>query len=364
MKKSLLLIVALLMTLFTKSFSQTDINEPAFREGKPLVDISGQWFLAHQTVFNTQLLDNQFTLKRGYLTFKKDFNKTFSVRFTQDITLDQEGEDAGNVEMRLKYLYLKVNLLAFEWMKDAYLEIGMVHRPWFEFEEHINDYRVQGPLYLESFKVVNSADFGVNFITLLGGEMDETYQKTVSSSFPGRYGSISFGIFNGGGYHDLEFNNNKTLETRISLRPLPELLPGFQLSYHGAIGKGNDPAQPDYRLNHAYLSYESPKMILALQAQRGLGNSYGTFIGAYHEPYRHRGISLFGELYLYRKALSVVGNFARFEREINGWEPGHELMGGICYHFLNGQKFLIDLEEFKTADAHHYLLEAAIEIRF
>ena len=85
-------------------------------------NISGQWFLAYNNASEV----NQFILKRGYFTIKTKIDDTFSVRYTQDITLDQEGNDAGNVEIRLKYLYLKIKLDQFDLFKDSYLLTGFI----------------------------------------------------------------------------------------------------------------------------------------------------------------------------------------------------------------------------------------------
>jgi len=364
MKKWVLLAI-LLPSCCYFAFCQTDVNTPAFREGPNPVEISGQWFLAYQSKYlDKEQVDNLFTLKRGYLTFKKDFNRTFSVRFTQDITLDNEGEDAGNVEMRLKYLYLKVNLKDLSVFKNSYLVIGMIHTPWLDFEQHINDYRVQSPMFLETSHLLSSADFGVNMVTLLGGKIDESYRENVSSSYPGKYGSFTVGILNGGGYHAIEKNINKTIAARLSIRPFPATLPGLQLSLHGIYGKGNSEVSPEFNLMHTYISYESGRAIITAQAYRGLGNSYGTFMDFNDLPYKNQGASVFGELYLVKKRLSLIGSYGYFERMDIPEENNRRIVGGICYHFLNNQKILLDIDHFKSHSGTQTLFEAAMEIRF
>jgi hypothetical protein len=57
------------------------------------------------------------------------------VRYTQDITLDEEGEDSGNIELRLKYLYLKAKMNSFLFFTNSYVELGVVHTPWIDFEQ-------------------------------------------------------------------------------------------------------------------------------------------------------------------------------------------------------------------------------------
>jgi len=76
------------------------------------------------------------------------------------------------------------------------------------------------------------------------------------TDYPGRYGSFSLGIYNGGGYHAKEKNQNKVLEGRLTLRPLPAALPGLQLSYFGLVGKGNQAAEPHWNAHLGMVSYE------------------------------------------------------------------------------------------------------------
>ncbi len=84
-------------------------------------------------------------------------------------------------------------------------------------------------MFLDINKVVSSADFGLVFISYFGGEMSDSYKKKVNKSYAGRYGSMALGIFNGGGYHALEKNMNKSIEGRVTIRPLPDLIPGCRL---------------------------------------------------------------------------------------------------------------------------------------
>ena len=364
MKKWVLLAI-ILPAYAIGAFSQTDVNKPVQTEGTKPVGISGQWFLANQTKYeDNQLTDNLFTLKRGYVTFKKDFNTIFSVRYTQDITLDKEGSDAGNIEMRLKYLYLKVNLKDLSIFQKSYLEIGMVHRPWLDFEQHVNDYRVQGKMFLEKGNLLNSADFGLTFVTLLGGKIDESYRNSVSTSYPGKYGSFSVAVLNGGGYHAIEQTNNKTVEARLSLRPFPSVVPGLQFSLHGIYGKGNSEFNPDFNLRHLSLSYESARAIIVAQAFRALGNSYGSFLDIENKPYETTGASLFGELFLVKKKLSVIGSYDISKLRENQDEFDTRMIGGVCYHFLNNQKLLFDVDHIISPTGNSTVMEIALEIRF
>lgn len=86
-----------------------------------------------------------------------------SVRYTQDITNDSDGGDIGNVEMRLKYLYLMLKLKKIEALQNTYFEFGMVHRPWLDFEQELNAYRVQGKMFVDRYDITSSAGFGITY---------------------------------------------------------------------------------------------------------------------------------------------------------------------------------------------------------
>lgn len=214
-----------------------------------------EWFLANRFGEKNNEPFNEFTLKRGYINIKKGISKNVSGRITTDITVDEEGDGEGDIELRLKYLYLKYKLKDILFLHKPFFEFGLVHRPWIDYEQIINRYRVQGRMFLERNDVINSADFGIVFMSLLGGEMDEAYKKHVNSKCAGKYGSLSFGVFNGGGYHAMENNRSKTFDGRLSLRPLPDFFPGLQFTYHGSYGTGNIEEEPHFHYQSLFTSY-------------------------------------------------------------------------------------------------------------
>lgn len=308
------------------------------------VKISGQWFMAYQGNIPSEG-DNSFGLKRGYLTFKKNLNETFSVRYTQDITIDNEGDDAGNVELRFKYCYLKADLPEFLFFKEPFIEIGLVHQPWLEFEQKINTYRVQGKMFIEKYGVTSSADFGFNAVALLGGKLDDETRKKVDSSLPGKYGSVSFGIYNGGGYHAIEANNNKTVEGRLSLRPFPGFMPGLQFSYGFATGQANDTLNSKYNYHISMLSHETARTTLTLQYYRGYGFQSSRSSG-------NEGLSVFAEAVIPFTPLAIFGRYDHFAENLPETFPntGQETMhsasiAGIAWKFYKNNRLLIDIEK-------------------
>ncbi len=95
MKKFIFIFIFL--TLFLKVHSQE--TEKKLSTAIQNTTISGNWYLTY--TYNQPKDLSMFNLKRGYFTIQNTINDIFSVRYTQDITLDDEGSDAGNVEIRV-----------------------------------------------------------------------------------------------------------------------------------------------------------------------------------------------------------------------------------------------------------------------
>jgi len=365
--------VFLMFSLFSLMQSKAqELNDSIKEEAENLDQIlsqyfEGQWFLAYQYKRLNHEETNQFRLKRGYITFKHKFNERFDVRFTQDITLDEEGDDAGNVEMRLKYCYLNINLGEFAFFHNPQFEIGMVHRPWIEFEQAINLYRVQGKMFLSKNSILGSADFGLTFSALLGGRINQQFINRTGTKQKGKYGSLSVGIYNGGGYHALEKNNSKTIEGRLTIRPLPKIIPGFKLSYHGIYGKGNTELNPDYIVNSGFISYESKHLVFTGQYYRGKGNMSGSFADSLGFAYKSKGFSLFGEYKIPKTRMTLFGRYDDFSVKNNKWLTNKTYIAGVGYYFYKNSKFILDVEHMdwdSRGMGTTVFYEAAIEIIF
>lgn len=347
MDKQSAIIIIFLIFCFASLFAEEKIEETP--EVDTSVKISGIWFMAYRGNIPSAG-DDSFGLKRGYLTFKKRFNETFSIRYTQDITINKEGDDAGNVELRFKYCYIKADLPEFLFFKQPFVEVGLVHQPWIEFEQKINTYRVQGKMFMEKYGVTSSADFGVNVVALLGGKLDGEARKKVDSSLPGKYGSVSLGVYNGGGYHAPEMNNNKTVEGRLTLRPFPGFMPGLQFSYGFATGKGNDTLNTPYNYNIFYVSHETAKTTLTAQFYSGRG-----FHGGGSDKL-NAGYSCFGEICVPFTPLTVFGRFDHFIDGTNFGStltPPHDIqtnayIAGIAWTFYKRNRLIFDIEKTRS----------------
>lgn len=327
----------------------------------------GQWFLGYRYGELDQGTINLFTLKRGYITIKNRFDERWSVRYTQDITLDQEGSDRGNVEFRLKYCYIQYETNDFFIFSDPAIEAGMVHRPWIDFEQDVNPYRVQGTMFLERVGILSSADFGITFSSLLGGKIGSQYQKRVNNQYPGRYGSFSIGIYNGGGYHALEYNQSKNLESRVTLRPFPRALPGLQFTYNLALGKGNTELAPDFIMHSGFVSYESQYLTLTGQYYSALGNSSGSYAGSSGRARHNEGYSVFSEYQIPQTPFTLFGRYDHFDSGMMDFPDSRRFILGAGYYFFRQNKLIIDvdaLDKGLNGNWNSRIYEAALEIQF
>ncbi|MFC1694342.1 hypothetical protein ACFL1R_12655 [Candidatus Latescibacterota bacterium] len=333
------------VTLTIFAISLSIFPAPAQTKNTAALTVSGQWFISCQTGKTGDKYASNFSVKRGYINIKKRLTDRISGRITPDISVDREGDGEGDLEMRLKYCYMDIVLDTMSFMVKPHVEFGLVHPPWIDFEQSINLYRMQDPMFLDRNKILNSADFGITFFSLLGGEMDDDYQKNVSSKNPGKYGSVAAGIYNGGGYHAIERNNNKTIEARMTLRPVPSFIPGLQVSYHGITGKGNTAKNPDWTLNACFVSLENLRYVITGMYFSGVGNFKGSAVNGSGDAMDQSGYSLFGELKIFKRKFRLIGRYDMFDDKPDTDDNNlKRIIAGIAYHIHGKTKALLDYD--------------------
>lgn len=303
----------------------------------PVVKIGGLWYLSYQGL---DADPSAFLIKRGYINIETLVLPNMSARITPDVTVDA----TGDLKVRLKYAYAKFHAPDLGFLTRPEVEVGVVHMPWLDFEEHINLYRMQDTMFLERNGLFNSADLGLTFMALLGGTVADDYQKSVSAHYPGRWGSIAFGVYNGGGYHAAEKNDNKVVEGRLTVRPLPDVLPGLQFSLFAIRGKGNIIAEPDWQVNAVMGSYQSRHFVFTAQWTDAIGNQKGTALSPLGRSLERDGTSIFVEGRLTPR-WSVILRHDTFDpdRRTGGDENDRAIIG-LAYHLGKGNTILLDLD--------------------
>lgn len=331
MKKLTIVVMAFFTSILCQSaFAQNNVGN--FR-------IDGVMFLSFEHDMTGDSFHNQFTIKRGYVNFRHKLNERVNARITQDVTIDEEGDGLGDIELRLKYAFVEYEIPEFSIFNEPVISGGVTSRPWISFEQEVNDYRSQKSMFLDQNDFLPSADYGIVFESGLGESLDEPGLTSNDS----RYGSFAIGVYNGGGYSSIEVNNNKVVEGRLSLRPAAEFLPGFQVTGFGAIGKGNSIHSPDFNIYGAGLTYESQRFNAVLQGFQSTDDIRFEDVVSPNHPYDFQGWSVFGEVQPIKKyRVFLTGRTEQMaEQNVSRWIVKESVVG-IAYVFENRSKIMLD----------------------
>ncbi len=308
---------------------------------------------------------NRFAIKRGYFRVDKTITPWLGAHLTYDVHQD----DDGDWKTRLKYLYAEFKPGDLGFFTDNTVEAGIGHIPWLDFEEHINPFRCQGTMPIERAGTLNSADLGVSVMGNLGGRLDDARSSVGNHHYDGRWGSWHVGVYNGSGYHSRENNGNKVFEGRLSLRPLPDLLPGLQFSGFMLNGEANNEAShyntdthkypdeyPDYQAYIGMMSFQHPRFVLSTQYITTRGNKSGSWLDAGGHALWTQGTSVFLNVKppVYALVPSLdrkINFFFRYDwmdRDKNdkvAEETSYNLyIGGAAWEVFKGNYVLMDYE--------------------
>lgn len=337
-----LLVAAIISTStgWTQTSSEQSAPAPAPKPAFPQIKIGALAYLSYQNGTTSDAKYSKFTIKRGYINISAKINAHLSARVTPDVVQD----DTGDVKLRMKYAYGKLEAVEWGFITNPNVEFGLVHAPWLDFEEHVNNYRLQDAMFVDRNALATSADFGVTFAGLLGGELPDSYRKAVSNDYPGRFGSFAVGVYNGGGYAAKENNRNKALEARLTIRPLPETIPGLQLSYMGVSGKGNTASEPDWTLNGVMGSYEHERFVITGQWVKGSGNLKGDQVDLSARALDREGWSFFAEG-KFTKEWRAIFRYDHFDPNTDATsDVSKRTIVGVAYCLAKSNLILLDYD--------------------
>ncbi len=153
-----------------------------------------------------EVSQSAFGVGRAYINVTGQLNHVIQFRITPDITRETGTGSSvnGSLVFRLKYAYAQFNLDDWMW-RGTYVRAGMIQTPIVGFEEDLYRYRFQGTVFPDREGYLSSADFGVMFRT----------------QFAKNYGEVVAAVYNGDAYTRADPNNQKALQVRGTLRPLP-----------------------------------------------------------------------------------------------------------------------------------------------
>ena len=309
---------------------------------------------------------SRFNLKRGYLDIRKPITDYLSFRVTPDVHQD----DTGDWKVRIKYLHAKFTAEGNEFFGKPYAEVGIAHMPWLDFEEHINRFRMQGTMFVERNGLFNSADLGFVVGANLGSELSDDYRDNVNDHYAGRWGSFQLGMYNGGGYHGAANNNSMALEGRLTLRPLPDVVPGLQFSVLGITGKGNTSGAPDWNVLNGMLSFESQYFNATGQYYDGAGNQKGTAVSAAGSATEQSGYSVFAEVQVpEHDEYSVFSRYERFDTDVNDatTDIRKRFIVGFAWQFYKGNYWVVNYDRLQHSVAGiptEYSVEVTLQVKY
>jgi hypothetical protein len=159
-----------------------------------------------------------FNLARAYINVTGNIFHRVSYRITPDVTRETGTGSSlnGSLTYRLKYAYGQYNL--DDWTtKGSWLRFGIQQTPWIDYDEQIYRYRFQGTTFVDREGFLSSSD------AAFSGRWN----------FPGNYGDVHAGFYNGEGYNRVEPNDQKAFQVRVAVRPLPlggSLLKGLRVA--------------------------------------------------------------------------------------------------------------------------------------
>jgi len=180
-------------------------------------------------------------------------SKNVRFRFTPDVRRVTDSSLAGTLVLRVKYAFVELDNVK---SPRSWVRFGAHQTPWLDFEESINRYRVQGTMFSEREGLIpGSSDFGVGYFTPLG-----------------KYVDLQTGVYNGEGYAQTDVNKYKSVQARLTLRPLAGrgIANGFRLS--GFYDAGWYAANRPRNLGIVMGSFEHTNLVATLQYLKATDN--------------------------------------------------------------------------------------------
>jgi hypothetical protein len=215
---------------------------------------------------------NQFNIGRAYISVAGDISKRVAFRITPDIAREIGPGSSlnGSYTFRLKYAYAQFKL--DDWIGSAsWVRLGMQPTPWMSFAESVYRYRFQGSVFEEREGFLGSSDAGASFAYTL----------------PGQYGDVHTGYFNGEAFTHTEANDQKGVQTRVTVRPMPmrPALRGLRLT--GFYDRDAYVRHAERRRAVAAATFEHPRLNAAFDYFAATDR-----MSAVSSPIRSRGYSV------------------------------------------------------------------------
>ncbi len=202
----------------------------------PKVSVGGTIFADYTYLADPKSTDSDgnsyhpsaFNVTRAYINVTGQISHWVAFRITPDVVRvgQAAGQDVsgltGTLTYRLKYAYGQFNFsdvggTTGPWLTNGdWIRLGLQQTPYIDFAEGIYRYRFQGTIFPDREGFMTSSDLGAS----------------IHWVFPGNFGDVHGGVYNGEGYTKPELNDTKAWQIRLTLRPAPmvPVLKGLRLT--------------------------------------------------------------------------------------------------------------------------------------
>jgi hypothetical protein len=309
-------VVALVVSVVSPAWAQGAANQTPANQTPaapaepqyPKISIGTLTYLQYGAELQNRDDYNAFDITRGYINITGDLARNIKFRLTPDLRRITDGSLAGSLAFRLKYGFIEFD----ELLPRSWVRFGLHQTPWLDFEESINRYRVQGQMFAEREGVIpGSGDFGVGL--LMRG--------------PNDYGEINVGVYNGEGFTRAEVDKRKSIQARITIRPMPKaaVAKGFRVSAFVDAGLAGE----NRPKRHAILmgSYEHPHFVGTAEWLAGESRTNPVLAST-----EFRGYSIFAEVRQGMEGWAGLARFESFDPDRRFADNSHQrAIAGIAY---------------------------------
>ncbi len=224
-----------------------------------------------------------FALDRAYFSVGYDFDDTWSMGLTTDVSIES-GLKKNSV------VYIKKAYLQGKFSPAFVLQAGVIGTPWIGHEEHLWKHRYVSKVFVDTYKLDSSADAGIGVKGKLADGMVDYHITEI----------------NGAGYGNIKKTNSIDLNARIGFKPLDGLTLDIQFrdGYKGskaldAVNQTNTPGTKhtlyqvmatygthDWRFGGAYINEKADDKAAVITTKNtgyniwawaNFGNDFGAF---------------------------------------------------------------------------------------
>jgi hypothetical protein len=227
---------------------------------------------------------NAFDVTRGYLDVTGRLSDRMKVRFTTDVRPTTDASLDANLTARLEYAYLEA-----AWTPNRLFMFGMQPTPWLTFEESIDRYRVQGPMFAEREGLIpGPSDLGAALV------------------FKRKSFEVHGGVYNGEGYGRAEIDKFKSVQGRGTVTVYSNEAGTSRARVTGFYSYGWYAEDRPRNVGIVMASYEHPHVVATAQYLSATDNPFVV------TDVERQGLSFFGEARMGKTGWAGLGRVDLF----------------------------------------------------